>query len=458
MKSNKLVVFYLLFFSLKIFSQIEKNGYFFDFDAKIIKSYDPQKKIKFKSGCINFSEINFGSFNIDDFRLLINTLDHFTCKNISKDDYIPLVIEYDEKLVKYSSSNEVFSVNVTPKEIIVKAISAHGLNRALIYLNNLISKIKGNLFEFKIVDYPLINERYFHLTQIGKKGTTYLKKLISLATDYKFNGIILQIKRDVLFDTFGKNRIKNQFLNKASLIDVINYCRARGLKIILELKLLTKQDRFYFDKKFLINHETYNTQNPYVYSKLSILFQEIKNDFDVDGIHIGHDELYGYRGSLKKANVLTEDAFFNDIVKLHSLIDKLDLMVFTWGDMFLSRDSFTRMYPKSLRGNEKMQKLLYNIPKDIVINTFHYWDINFFDSLLFIYNKGFKVSGGTWCLSENIINQTNYVISNFNFNKRMMVATTWDGALRHNHSKLIKKGCDLLEIDEIIKFTGKTFW
>lgn len=129
-----------------------------------------------------------------------------------------------------------------------------------------------------------------------------------------------------------------------------------------------------------------------------------------------------------------------------------------WGDMFLSTDRFSRMYKKSLHGNDKLEQLLDSLPKDIVINTFHYWDVDFYDSLSFLHSKGFQTSGGTWCFSKNIINQTNYMLTNFSFKNRMMVATTWDGAINHRRAKIIKKGCDLLEIEDIINFTGKKFW
>ena len=142
------------------------------------------------------------------------------------------------------------------------------------------------------MDYPLINKRYIHLTQIGKKGIIKVNELIDLAAKNKFNGVILQIKRDVCFDTFGDSKLKDSFLTKESLIEIINYCRTKGFEVIVEFKLLTHQDRFYFKKDYLINKRTYDTQNPEVYTQLSSLFKEVKYDLNVDGIHIYRDNHY----------------------------------------------------------------------------------------------------------------------------------------------------------------------
>jgi len=454
-----IIVSIIICFENVSFSQQQQTDVLFDFDTKIVQSYDLSKTINFNNSCINFSEININDLQIGDVNSVLETLEFFTNDQGNSQDCISVVIEYDENLINYSTSDEVYSIQVATEEITIKAIALPGVIRALIYFDNLMLKTERNLFEFQVLDYPLINKRYIHLTQIGKKGIIKVNELIDLAAKNKFNGVILQIKRDVCFDTFGDSKLKDSFLTKESLIEIINYCRTKGFEVIVEFKLLTHQDRFYFKKDYLINKRTYDTQNPEVYTQLSSLFKEVKYDLNVDGIHIGHDELYGYRSYNKKLeNVLSEEYFLEDIIKLRSLILDLDLTLFMWGDMFLSSDRFSRMYTKSLHGNAKMEQLLDSLPKDIIVNTFHYWDVEFYDSLQFIASKGFQTSGGTWCNSENIINQTNYMQTNFSFDKRMMVATTWSGALKYRTNKIVQKGCDLLEIEDIIKFTGKTFW
>jgi hypothetical protein len=441
------------------FSQQQQTGVLFDFDTKIVKSYDLSKTINFNKSCISFSEININDIQIGDVNSVLETLEFFTKDRENAQDCIPVVIEYDENLINYSASDEVYSIQVTAQEIKIKAVAFPGVIRALIYFDNLMLKVDRNLFEFHVLDYPLINKRYIHLTQIGKKGVLKVNELIDLAAKNKFNGVILKITRDVYFETFGDSKLKDSIITKESLTEIIKYCRTKGFEVILEFKLLTHQDRFYLNNEYLINKETYDTQNPEVYTQLLSLFKEVKYDLNVDGIHIGHDELYGYRSYHKKLdNILSEEYFLEDIIKLRSLILDLDLTLLMWGDMFLSTDRFSRMYNKSLHGNDKLEQLLDSLPKDIIINTFHYWDVDFYDSLSFLDSKGFQTSGGTWCFSKNIINQTNYMLTNFSFDKRMMVATTWYGAINHRRAKIIQKGCDLLKIEDIINFTGKTFW
>jgi hypothetical protein len=460
MKFNKIITsFIFICLVVESFAQQQKSNLSFDFDTKIVQSYDLSKTINFNNSCINFSEININDLQIGDVNSVLETLEFFTNNQENAQDCIPVVIEYDENLINYSTSDEVYSIQVATEEITIKAVALPGVIRALIYFDNLMLKTERNLFEFHVLDYPLINKRYIHLTQIGKKGIIKVNELIDLAAKNKFNGVILKITRDVRFETFGDSKLRDSFITKESLIEIINYCRTKGFEVILEFKLLTHQDRFYFNKEYLINKETYDTQNPEVYTQLLSLFKEVKYDLNVDGVHIGHDELYGYRSYHKKLdNILSEEHFLEDIIKLRSLILDLDLTLFMWGDMFLSTDRFSRMYNKSLHGNAKLEQLLDSLPKDIVINTFHYWDVDFYDSLPFIDSKGFQTSGGTWCFSKNIINQTNYMLTNFSFDKRMMVATTWCGAINHRRAKIIQKGCDLLEIEDIINFTGKTFW
>lgn len=459
MNLKKLIILGIISFESVGFSQQQQTNILFDFDTKVVQSYDLSNTISFNNNCINFSEINLNDLLIGDVNLVLETLESLNIVKGNSQDCIPVIIEYDENLINYSTSNEVYSIQVATEKITIKAIALPGITRALVYLDNLMLKTERNLFEFHVLDYPLISKRYIHLTQIGKKGIVKVNELIDLAAKNKFNGVILQIKRDVRFETFGNSRLKDSFISKESLTEIVKYCRTKGFEVIVEFKLLTHQDRFYFNKEYLINKKTYDTQNPEVYRQLTSLLKEVKHDLDVDGIHIGHDELYGYRSMRKNIdNVLSEEHFLEDVIKLQSIILDLDLKLFMWGDMFLSSDRFSRMYAKSLHGNSKMEQLLDSLPKDIIINTFHYWDVEFYDSIQFIASKGFQTSGGTWCNSENIINQTNYMQTNFSFDKRMMVATTWSGALKHRTNKVVQKGCDLLEIEDIIKFTGKTFW
>ena len=456
---KKLILFFVVFFLHNLCFSQQKSQHVI-LNSKIIESFDISKKIYFNKVLLDTSLMHTDKKSLNK---ILNFFDNLSLSKTSKlsesKEAIRIFIRFDSSLKTISNSHEVFSLDVNKSRIIMDVVSIEGIMRSLIFLEN-IYEFHNYLFEFKIVDYPTINKRFFHLTQLGANGINNIKNLIKIGVKSRFNGVILQIKKDVFFETFKKAKLKDKILSKSELKEIINFSKSNGLQVILEFKLLTHQDRFYFDKNFLINKETYDTNNPELYIKLRTFFDEIIKEFEINGIHIGHDELYGYRNKnmINFNKILDEKDYIKDIIKLYDLISELNLETYMWGDMFLDPNRFNMMYQKSLHGNPKLEKLLPFVPKKIIISSFHYWDTINFDSILFYSSNGFQTFASTWCFSDNIINQTNFIKSNLSFVKRNMIATTWSGALKNRRSKILEKGADLLSVESIIKFSGNIFW
>jgi hypothetical protein len=213
----------------------------------------------------------------------------------------------------------------------------------------------------------------------------------------------------------------------------INYVRSKGMDIIPEIKLLSHQEKF-FQKKYptlMYNPTTYDPRQDETYRQVFLLLDEIIALINPRAIHIGHDEVTGFRHSSKskwsKSNEinLPAELFLMDVLRVHEYLKNKNIETWMWGDMLIDADNFPTMFMKHFHGGAPGygKALRDKLPRDIVICDWHYSDNqNEFPSLSTFVSEGFRAIGVTWKKVKTIRNFSSYAAQHGAYG---MMATSW---------------------------------
>lgn len=260
------------------------------------------------------------------------------------------------------------------------------------------------------------------------------KALVDKAKDSGFNAIQFLLTDGVALDKAPWTPKKNAW-SKAQLLDWVAHIRARGLEPILEVKLLTHQEKFLAAKypELLYNAVSYDPRKEMVYDLVFPFLDEIISNINPKALHIGHDEVGGWNNNnarkvLKEGeSYLPASMFLNDIKRLHAYLTKRGVNVWMWGDMLLTPEEFPGMLASHLHGGRPGygKALRDQLPRDIVICDWHYSDQQReFPSLAKLQSEGFQVIAATWQAERTIRNFSRFALEH---NAYGLMATTWYG-------------------------------
>jgi hypothetical protein len=373
----------------------------------------------------------------------------------SGDTPLVLVPNRDDKELERIGSYKIFGRN---DGVFIISNSERGFINGISPFERTISKGK---FSYRyIYDYPTVRKRYLHLNLLPNIEISTYKSQLKLAQLHRFNGVVIQLKDKVKFKTNQKWVRKNSF-TKSEFKEIVDYAKSLGLDVIPEIKLLTHQNKFIKDKNLLLNKHTYDPRKEEVYDTVFAMIDEIIEVVNPKTIHIGHDEVHGYRNEKQREKVknkLPHHLFEKNILKVYNYLKSKNIETLMWADMFLSPKRFPEMNEKNLHGDLEFEKILKRVPKDILFADWHYWDRKEFGTVKFLKDNGFKVFGSPWGVKEGIRNFTAEIVKNYEFEDRMMLSTTWVGAIASKREKLQKHGLELFSAEEIIEFNGDIFW
>jgi hypothetical protein len=244
--------------------------------------------------------------------------------------------------------------------------------------------------------------------------------------------------------------------------ELVKFAKQNGLQVIPEIKFLTHQKLYFNDKypELMFNEHTYDPRNSAVYDINYKVIDEIVRTIQPTAIHIGHDEVHGWRNArqLKKVRKkLPAKLYLQDVLKLHGYIRSKGLQIWMWSDMLLSKDQFPKMKKTSLHGYKAYGNLAPKLPKDIVIMDWHYKGTDDFSSITYFDRLGFRVVGTPWNQKDNIKSFSKSVYELLPQEKRGMCASTWSGALKAKKHKFTKASF-LTSVKGIIEYSGRRFW
>ena len=319
-------------------------------------------------------------------------------------------------------------------------------------LNSTVSS--EEIFGQKLV-YPI---RALH---IDLHGITVKKalSLVETAHDNGFNTLILLLgynDNGVKLNSYPVMTMKHW--SRESLFLLASRAKKLGLVVIPGLPLLTHQEIYFrgSQPERMFNCSTYDPRDKQVYKIVFGMLDEIIELLHPPAIHIGHDELRKEYKSHKRPKwwnaeiqetTLPADLFLQDVVSIHAYLKQRGVETMMWGDMLISSDEFptVRNYDAcngDIPGYGK--ELRQKIPKDIIINDWHYSRYSTYPSVDLFKAEGFRVLGTTFDNHAGIRNFSAYAKKH---GADGMVATTWFYVQRGKWDV----------VDDIISHSGERF-
>ncbi|MCF8318712.1 MAG: family 20 glycosylhydrolase [Sphingobacteriaceae bacterium] len=360
-----------------------------------------------------------------------------------------------QKNNKQLAKNGSFILLVGPSKISITAKDSIGIYYALDELEK-IKKLGSGILKYGLqIHQPKINKRFLHLVFPEKPDVKKMKSLLNLARYYHYNYIIFQLKKNVQLSSMAGIASTSAWTKK-EFVELVNYAKAHNLKIVPEINFLTHQQHLFSDPALLYTKQTYNPLNKNVYQLGFKIIDELCELTKPEFFHIGHDELYGLTLSTKNTSekVLPAKLFLYDVKKLNTYIQAKKIKTMMWGDMFLNAADFPDMNYHPMHANAAYKNLLPQVPKNIVICDWHYFDKKSFSSVAYFKENGFLTFGATWWRADCTNAFTNYLYKNIPFEKSGLITTTWPNALR----KTNQKNFLFLNVENIIKNSGEAMW
>jgi hypothetical protein len=288
-----------------------------------------------------------------------------------------------------------------------------------------------------------------------------LIRLTDMAANAGFNTMILDLGGKVAFKSFP-GKLSNDPWSREEFLKLVGYIRSKGIDVIPGVQLLTHQGQFLADRhpEVMFSPFVYNPDNPDTYKLVLPYLAEIISSMKPTAIHIGHDEAGLQWNKQDSAFELSGDAsilpaklFLKDILVIDNYLKSQKVETWMWGDMLIAPDEFPLMLARHLHGiaNGYGRALRLQIPKDIVICDWHYWDDQtVFPTISAFKAEGFRVLGATWRKGITTSNFSHYASQH---GASGMIATTWFEPQRKVDVIVTKWD----EVARIIRDSGEAF-
>jgi hypothetical protein len=364
------------------------------------------------------------------------------------------LLERTSPYLKLPSTYNAFMITSNSASIELVAGDMNGLIYGADELNRIIETSNGKISDGVLIDYPGLKTRALHFT-MKKVDVEQAKTLIDNARLHRFNTLVIGIVDGVRFDADAPNP-RNDAISKYEFLEIVEYARYNGLEVVPHVPLLTHQNEFFKNKfpELMFNKVTYDPRKNEVYALVFEYLDELIELINPSAIHIGHDEAKGWTNESKKKwlrpheSPLPPNLFLQDVKKLNTFLTDKNIEVWMWGDMLIAPGEIPSMGPEDMNGRGGYQKILPEIPKNIVICDWRYYHKKpDFPSSLIYKSEGHPVLGSTWKVPKNIELFSSFMASP-EMNGRGMIATTWFHVGYKEHEL----------VNSIIEISGRNYW
>ena len=286
---------------------------------------------------------------------------------------------------------------------------------------------------YTIKDSPDMAFRSVHLCVFRDTSLDFLKKAISLCGIMKCSHVVLEFWGTYKFECYPDLSWKEAY-TKEQIKPIVEYANAIGVEIIPMLNHLghASQGRICSGKHSALDTNlrlapyfeedgwSWCTSNP---ETLKLLEECRKELIDLCGkgeyFHIGCDEAYTFATCEKCRTRDKDEIMLEHITNISNDLKKYGRRAIMWGDMFLDKEKFLPPYECNGRGENK---ILNDIPKDVIIADWQYNVKTDFLSSQFFADKGFDVVCCPWNSRDNVSAAINTVKNN---SLHGVIGTTW---------------------------------
>ena len=235
------------------------------------------------------------------------------------------------------------------------------------------------------------------------------------------------------------------------------------------LNLLSHQNaellQYKVDSTLFYNYQTLNPQNGKVYTILYDLIDEVDSLIDPHAIHIGHDEVLGFKKEHVEeyGPILPPKLFLLSVRRLHNYLSKKNIETQMWGDMLLHQQDFPNTHPTGVNAPDSYRGIIDSIPTTITITDWHYLDYKWrikkgpiqFEPTKRFLEKGHKVFCATYKWDYFNVEYARFVSEQSNENLEGMIATTWHELL---NGSVYKKHDSYRGFYKIMQESANIFW
>jgi hypothetical protein len=273
---------------------------------------------------------------------------------------------------------------------------------------------------------------------------------IPLFKEQGINMLILEVDYHFEFQSHPELRQTDDVITKEAAGKFAQICRDNDIRLIIQFqsvghqswsketfKLLTVYPELDLTPNAFPNNEglycrEWDVTNPKVYEIVFPLMDELIDAFEVDGMHVGMDEVFlltsEHSPNTKDKNPAEMYAkAVNDIYN-HLVIEK-GIEMFMWGDRFI--DAAKIEYGEWDASANGTHPSIDMIPKDIIICDWHYEPMDEYPSIPMFIEKGFRVLPCSWHQVEASEKLIKYSLQ---FEKGKMLGhlyTNWGGKLEN---------------------------
>ncbi len=381
---------------------------------------------------------------------------------IARENIPPVQIDIDPDFGNGAEYDE-FVILVGPAAVSIRANTRAAALYAADSLAQRLARSDGRLTAGQQRERAALSVRALHL-MMRKMTPARLQGLIDKARLARMNTLLLYVGDDVAFAAAGITPLPNA-MSPADFAAAVAYARASGMQVVPHLPLLTKQHRFFKQDapELMFNNATYDPRNPETMRRVYAHLQEIIELIQPTVIHIGHDEVEGAFPRKARAKwsatqrrkwprageaMLPPELFLQHVRDIRAFLARQSIRTWMWGDMLIRYDEFPGMVRRNMHGNKGYAELREQLPRDIVICDWHYWDEGTdFPTAAAFAAAGHEVLGSTRERPANIAAFSRYV-AGMEQGGKGMIATLWS---------LVNRAEPEL-VDRVIAQSGQAFW
>ncbi len=340
----------------------------------------------------------------------INERYHNSIKMTKSDDAdINFKMVTDDSL----STAGAYNLKISKDTIFVQANSVEGLDNAEKTLRQVVYRNQNQLSAqcLDIHDYPSLPFRALHCF-FAKDALTFQKHFFrNVFPILKINHIVYETSY-LKWNSCKYLRNLNAGMKISDAKAIVKIAKDEMIDLIPLVNTYGHSEWLlgYPETKHLAddpeNIYAYDATNPEVYKICEAIYEECISIFKPSTIHIGHDEITAKDFPKRQAakRIGAQNLILKDIFHWHDFLKARNIRTMMWGDMLL----YLNEAPDSVnaRSQEEANALRSQLPKDILINDWHYapTDPEKYISLAIFNDAGFDTVAASWNSPENILN------------------------------------------------------
>lgn len=292
---------------------------------------------------------------------------------------------------------------------------------------------------------------------------TIRSKIPTLA-EMGINVLFYEVNYSFEYQSHPELRLSDKNITKEAARKFSSICRDNDIRLIVQFQcfghqswakttypLLVKYPHLdltpgaYPDNDSIYCRE-WDSTKPEVYDIVFGLIEELIDAFQVDGFHVGMDEVFLINDSnaVSTKHLNPAEVFAGVVNKMHDLIvKKHNLEMFIWGDRLIDAKIGFSAWEASANGTHPAINM---IPKDIVICDWHYGNRADFPSIPMFLDKGFRVLPSGW---KDVEATKKLIEYSYKYNHPRMLGhlfTVWSSGIEAAlNMESIREGLKLLE-------------